>query len=166
MLLDRAREDSAALGEECAGSDSGPRLFRLTSFADFMRVNFDGGDEIAFHARRGEVVLIQNVTNHGKSTLIRNAALALATGGEFQPVVAGGEPGRVLLLNFEGSAGWFQNGLRVMTRDFTTRELELLGRNLPPTHAPLLDGEPLSLSRHVRARGRGASRGRGGRSHR
>jgi hypothetical protein len=56
----------------------------------------------------------------------------------------------VLLLNFEGSAGWFQSDLHVMTRDFTGEEIELLRRNFLPTHAPLLQGEPLSLSRHMR----------------
>jgi hypothetical protein len=149
VVLDRSREYFAALDAECERARGG-RASLLTSFAEFMAAAFDDGEEIAFHARRGEVVLVQSVTNHGKSTLIRNTALALATGSEFQPVVASGEPRRVLLLNFEGSAGWFQNDLRVMTRDLTARELELIRENFLPTHAPLLDGEPLSLSRHMR----------------
>lgn len=159
-LLDTAREYLAALDADCVRGGAG-RAPLLTSFADFMSADFDDGEEVAFHARRGEVVLVQSVTNHGKSTLIRNAALALATGAEFQPVTSGGAPQRVLLLNLEGSAGWFQNDLRVMTRDFTPRELDLLGENFLPTHAPLLDGEQMSLSRHMRAL-EGAVRARGG----
>lgn len=127
------------------------RPFLLTTFAEFMDTDFEDGEVIGFDARRGEVVLVQSVTNHGKSTAIRNSALALVTGGVFAPFVEAGEPRRVLLLNFEGSGGWFKSDLRAMTRDFTPAELELTLGNFLPTHAPMLDGEPLSLSRHMRA---------------
>ncbi|HVF54729.1 MAG TPA: DnaB-like helicase N-terminal domain-containing protein [Pyrinomonadaceae bacterium] len=150
ILLERMRESLAALDEEYGRRDSGARGSFLTSFAEFMSADFEDDEEIAFHARRGELVLVQSVTNHGKSTLIRNAALTLPTGGEFLPVVARGEPRRVLLLNFEGSAGWFQSDLRAMTRDFTGHEFDLLRKNFFPTHAPVIDGEPLSLSHHMR----------------
>jgi hypothetical protein len=116
-----------------------------------MRADFEDGEEIAFHARRGEVALVQSVTNHGKSTLIRNAALSLAAGGALPPVVERGEPRRVLLLNFEGSGGWFRNDIALMTRDFPDPELELIRQNFHPMHAPTVNGEPLSLSRHMRA---------------
>lgn len=159
-LLERVHEYVSALDAESARV--GVRRSRLlTSFAEFMTTDFDDGEEVAFHARRGEVVLVQSVTNHGKSTFIRNSSLALATGAEFQPAVERGEPRRVLLLNLEGSAGWFQNDLRVMTRDFTSREIELVRENFLPAHAPLLDGEQMTLSRHMRAL-EGATRARGG----
>lgn len=150
-LLGGLRDRLSALDEECVLADGGSRPSLLVSFADFMRADFDDGEVIAFHARSGEVVLVQSVTNHGKSTLVRTAAVTLATGGELQPVVGRGAPRRVMLLNFEGSAGWFQSDLRVMTRDFTGAEFELLKANLFPTPAPMLDGEPLSLPRHMRA---------------
>ncbi|MCA1594696.1 MAG: AAA family ATPase [Acidobacteria bacterium] len=149
-LLDRMKETIAAFDEECARSDTRGRASLITSFADFMSTNFEDGEEIAFHARRGELALVQSVTNHGKSTLIRNVALALPSGLEFLPVVAGTVPRRVMLLNFEGSARWFQSDLRVMTRDFDDASFDLLRRNFFPTHAPAIDGEPLSLSRHLR----------------
>ncbi len=148
-VLEGARELFSTLDAECERAGGG-RASLLTSFAEFMSAGFDDGEEVAFHARRGELVLLQSVTNHGKTTFMRNAALALGVGGTFEPVVEAREPRRVLLLNFEGSAGWFQSDLRVMTRDFTGEEVELLRRNFFPTHAPMLDGEPLSLSRHMR----------------
>ncbi len=39
---------------------------------------------------------------------------------------------------------------RVMTRDFDADSEQLLDQNFFPTHAPALEGEPLSLSRHLR----------------
>ncbi len=148
-VLNTLREAVASLEEEHACFYA-PRPSLVASFAEFMRASFDDGEEIAFHARRGELALVQSVTNHGKSTLIRNSALSLAVGCSFFPVVERGEARRVLLLNFEGSGGWFQNDIAVMTRDFTSYEIESLKANFHPTHAPLLDGEPLSLSRHLR----------------
>jgi replicative DNA helicase len=150
-LLERTRESLSELDEECARADTGRRSSLITTFAEFMAADFEDGEEVAFHARRGELILVQSVTNHGKSTLVRNAALALATGGEFRPVVSPGAARRVLLLNFEGSGGWFQSDLRAMTRHFTGEEFALLNANFLPSHSPLLDGEPLSLSRHLRA---------------
>jgi replicative DNA helicase len=150
VIIDRMGDYHSALKEEVSRSGMGVRRTILTSFAEFMAADFEDGEEIAFHARRGEVVLVQSVTNHGKSTLIRNSAIALATGREFPPVSAGGSPRRVHLLNLEGSADWFRSDLRAMTRHLGAAT-DLLLANLFPTHAPVLDGEPLSLSRHMRA---------------
>lgn len=136
-------------GEEFENAHGSSSPSFITSFADFMSRQFNDGEEIAFHAYRGEIVLIQSVTNHGKTSLCRNAALALATGGEFAPVVCKGKSRKVLLLNLEGSGGRFQADLEVMTRDFTSSEIELLRANFFPTHAPVIDDELLSLSRHM-----------------
>ena len=114
-----------------------------------MATDFADGERMAFDACRGEIVLVQSVTNHGKSTLIRNVALDLVTGGELLPVVERGRPRRVLLLNLEGSAGRFQSDLRVMTRDFTEGEMRLVQENLLPVHRPLLQDGQLSLPRHM-----------------
>jgi hypothetical protein len=150
VILDNLKDVVATLDEENARSASAGSIPLLTSFATLMNRDFDDGEEVAFHARRGEIALVQSVTNHGKSTLIRNAAIALSTGGEFAPVVERGEPRRVLLLNFEGAGGWFRSDLYVMTRDFLPAEIELVQKNFFPTHAPAYDNEPLSLSRHMR----------------
>lgn len=146
----RRIQDRLTSFEECARDDGGTRPSLMLSYSDFMNATFDDGEEIAFHARRGELALVQSVTNHGKSTLIRNAALALAAGFEFRPVVEAGKPLRVLLLNLEGSAGWFQSDLRVMTHDLPSNVIELIRANFLPAHAPMVNGEPLSLSRHMK----------------
>jgi hypothetical protein len=148
-LIDELKDAIAAF-EEVAYFEAVKRTPLLTSFAELMRKDFPDGDALAFHARRGELALVQSVTNHGKSTLVRNAAIALATGGECLPIVEKGQPRRVALLNFEGAGAWFRTDLSVMTRDFPESEIELVGKNFFPTHAPSFNDEPLSLSRHMR----------------
>jgi hypothetical protein len=128
-------------------SDKVPKQI-ITSFTELMNLGFSDGEEIAFHACRGEVVLVQSVTNHCKSTMVRNAALTLSAGGEYLSIAKRGAPRRVVLLNLEGSGGRFQSDLSLMTRDFSPAETALLRENFFPTHAPLVDDEPLSLSRH------------------
>jgi replicative DNA helicase len=147
-VLDRCKEHFTSLCDQYIQSESTATPL-ITSFSDFMRLDFNDGEEVAFHARRGELVLVQSVTNHGKSTLIRNAAISLATGGKFPPVIEFAAPCRVLLLNFEGAGGWFQSDLRLMTRGLTEPEISLLRENFFPVHAPCIEGEPISLSRHM-----------------
>lgn len=136
----------AHLDEDEAKAKS--QLF-VTSFAEFMSRKSADGDLIGFHANRGESVLIQSVTNKGKSTLARNAAIALATGRKFAPLVESGSPRRVILLNFEGAEGRFREDLEVMTESIPPDELELLKENFFPTHDPAVNDEPLCLSRHM-----------------
>jgi putative DNA primase/helicase len=126
-----------------------PSLF--TSFSEFMEQEFNDADEIAFHGCAGEVVLVQSVTNHGKSTLIRNSGFCLASGKEFSMAVGvvKSRPRKVVLLNLEGAAGRFQSDLRTMSQLLSQAELELVKQNLVPVHAPLIGDEPLSLSRHI-----------------
>lgn len=121
----------------------------LTSYTDFINKPFNDGEVIAFHAMRGEVVLVQSVTNKGKSTLVRNAAFTLASGNSFPPIAEAGTPRKVLLLNLEGSGGRFQADIKTMEAIYDKDELNLLRENFFPTHAPLIDDEPLSLSRHM-----------------
>ena len=121
----------------------------FSSYKEFMAETFDDGDELCFHGCRGEVVVIQSVTNHGKSTAIRNSGLCLASGREFSPFVPAGTPRKVLLLNFEGSGRRFQNDIEVMAEAFSNVEIALIEMNFFPVHAPKMDDEPLSLSRHM-----------------
>jgi hypothetical protein len=147
--LDEIAHWASATFDELVEQTSSPTTPLFTSFAEFMHRQFTDGETLAFNAGRGEVALIQSVTNRGKSTLIRNAALALATGGELPPVVVSGAPRKVLLLNFEGAGERFQRDLEVMTRDFTCSEIELVRANLFPVHAPSINDEPFTLSRHL-----------------
>jgi hypothetical protein len=124
-----------------------PRLIR--SFGEFINARFNEGEAIGFELRRRELGLVASVTNAGKSTLLRNALLALATGGEFEPLVKRGAPRRVLLLDFESSSSRLQNDFERMTRDWPERERALLRENLFIVCEGMVDDNLLSLSEHL-----------------
>jgi hypothetical protein len=121
----------------------------MRSFKEFMAVRFETVERIAFELRRRELGMLAAVTNRGKSTLIRNALLALATGGALSPIVERGAPRRVLLLDFETSAARLQSDLALMTRDWTTSELALLDENFHVVCEAMMGEELLSLSLHM-----------------
>lgn len=131
-----------------AASGSSPGV--AVKYGEFKRRQFADGEQIVFHAGRGELVLIQSVTNKGKSTLARNVAMSLATGRAFPPVLSSNAPRSVYLLNFEGAGGRFHADLLLMEQALTQNERELLDENLSVEHRPKIDGEFISLSRHMR----------------
>lgn len=134
------------------GDTTDPAKPILSGYREFMAQPEHDGEVVAFEAYRGELVLFQSITNHGKSTVFRNAALCMATGRPFLPLYEGGRPLRVALLNYEGAAARLRQDLRLMERVFDDAELKLIAENFSPTHAPELDDEPLTFSnpQHVR----------------
>jgi hypothetical protein len=121
----------------------------LRGFGEFMSAEFGFGEVIGFELRRRELGLIASVTNAGKSTLLRNALLAMATGGDFSPLVERGFPRRVLLLDFESSASRLQSDLDRMTRDWPQSELQLLRENFFIACEAEVGEDILSLSSHL-----------------
>lgn len=128
-------------------SQSWPLIVR--NFSEFMAAQFESGEVIAFDICRRELGLIASVTNAGKSTLIRNASLALATGHEFAPVVPLGSPRRVLVVDFESSASRLQSDLAKMTRGWSEQRLALLRENLFVVCEGMIGDDLLSLSKHM-----------------
>ena len=78
---------------------------------------------------RGAIGMVQAVPNVGKSTLLRNIAIALATGREFLDIVAEGKPKSVLLVDYETQEAWYRKDLRTMTQEMSEDEIELLQKN-------------------------------------
>ena len=120
----------------------------IVPYGYFMSHEFHDGEIIAFGCCRGEAALVAGVTNKGKSTLMRVIAMCAASGRDFSPFVTASSEGlRVILFDYEGSAGRTQSDLRVIEQNLTENERELLTKNLFIAHAPRLpDGEPLMLS--------------------
>jgi hypothetical protein len=120
----------------------------MVPYGEFMSREFKDGEIVAFGCCRGEAALVAGVTNKGKSTLMRVISMCAASGRDFSPfVTASSGPFRVVLLDYEGSAGRTQADLRLMERNLTESERELLSKNLFISHAPRLsDDEPLTLS--------------------
>ena len=123
-----------------------PRSF-IVPYGDFMSHEFKDGEIVAFGCCRGELALVAGVTNKGKSTLMRVIAMCAASGRGFSPFVNASSEGlRVVLMDYEGSAGRTQTDLRVMEQNLTENERALLPHNLFICHAPRVEGEGLTLS--------------------
>jgi AAA domain len=80
---------------------------------------------------------------------LRNAAIALACGGEFSPFVKKGEPQKVWLIDFESSAFRLQQDLCRMSRILTPEELSLVNNNLHITSEATVGDAMLNLSQHL-----------------
>ncbi len=144
----------AAAGDDYLADDvkpekAGGEISFITNLHDFIGADYGSGDEVAFHLCRGEVGIIQSVTNQCKSTMVRNALLCVAAGKPFPPLTQSNQPLKVVLLNYEGAGGRFQNDIQTMLQVFTENELETLRENFFISHAPEIDDEPLSLSRSM-----------------
>jgi hypothetical protein len=120
----------------------------LTMSKKYVEVEVQDRDseEIAFHSCRSELVVIESVTNHGKSTFLRNASFLLAAGRPFLPFIHEGKSRKVYLLNFEGSGGRFRDDMKLMAESLPDEEMRLVNENLFLAHRPLIDGESLTLS--------------------
>lgn len=104
------------------------------------------GDTIIYELERGEMGLLAAVTNVGKSTLLRNLMLCLASGREFPPIAAKRTPRRVLLLDFETRSEKLQRDIRTMLKDFSEDERKRVDENLAFVCDEDINEEPLCLS--------------------
>lgn len=136
-----------ALLYQCGEEPNEAPLIR--SYSEFMSAKFDAGDAIGFELRRREIGLLASVSNVGKSTLLRNALISLACGGEFAPLVKRGTPRSVALLDFESSSGRLQEDLRRMTSYWPDYQRQLLNEHFFVMCEGMVNDEMLSLSQHL-----------------
>ena len=123
----------------------------LMTWGQFASVERKRGEQIIHELERGEIGMLAAITNVGKSTLLRNLALALACGGEFAPLAKRGKPRRVLLLDFETRAAKLQADIATMLLGCTQAERDLVAENLALCCDAMIEDEPLTLSnkRHL-----------------
>lgn len=104
------------------------------------------GDQIIHELERGELGLLNAVTNVGKSTLIRNLILSLACGRPFADISPLRKPRRVVLLDFESRLRRLQKDTDKMLQVFSDHERALIDENLQIVCDCQTNDEPLSLS--------------------
>jgi putative DNA primase/helicase len=125
-------------------ADENPALLR--TWAEFERLELVHGERIIHELERGELALLAAVTNAGKSTLLRNLAIRLASGSSFEPLVGHGQQRRVLILDFETRAPRMQDDLARMAMNCTHDERAAVRVNLALVCDAFVADEPLSLS--------------------
>jgi archaellum biogenesis ATPase FlaH len=79
---------------------------------------------------RGDVGMVQSVTNYGKSTLLRNLAGSLASGNEFMTLAENGPPRRVMLLDYETALARYIEDLKKMNASLSDASQTLIKENL------------------------------------
>jgi hypothetical protein len=101
-----------------------------TSLGDLLSMNIAMPEVLALDTPRGGIGIINAVVNAGKSTLLRNLALTLATGGSFGDVVRSSSPRRVLYVDGETPLAMLRSDLERMTLGMTSAERQIAAENL------------------------------------
>lgn len=96
---------------------------------------------------RGEVGMLQAITNAGKTTLALNASICLAVGRPMEPLVSKGSPKRILYLDYETPLEVMRDDLLTMETILTDDEKKLLEKNLIVYSMANRDSNELWLNR-------------------
>ena len=134
---------------ESAESRETPPVDTLPFYQSWRELNAEHlppGEQIIFELERGELGLCNAVTSVGKSTLIRNAAIALACGRLFLPIVTERKARKVMILDFEARRSRLQRDLRQMVKQLSDDERRMVDENLAIVCGGLVDDEPLCLT--------------------
>lgn len=95
---------------------------------------------------RGEVGMLQAVTNVGKTTLALNLSICLATGRPYNGLVEAGTPRKILYLDYETSITATRLDLETMENALTEAEKELFRQNFFIYNFQNPDSEDLILT--------------------
>lgn len=115
----------------------------LTAFSlgDFLDATFPELEVLAFHISKTEIGIIQAPTNAGKTTILRNVALAMACGRPFFPFYSGHRPIKVAYFDFESSAQRAQPDIAKMFEVLTPVEKALARENMALIPKGMRNGE-------------------------
>ena len=112
-------------------------------------VKYPTPEYIIHGAARGDLMSLISVSNFGKSTIVRNLVMSLATGKPY--LTLSGELGkkrRVMLLDYETSIGFYLRDGRLMMSDerFTDEDRADIARNVKSIVAKRRNGKAFDLS--------------------
>lgn len=96
----------------------------------FLDATFADLEVLAFHISKTEIGIIQAPTNAGKTTILRNVALAMACGRPFHPFYDGHRPIKIAYFDFESSAQRAQPDMAKMFTALTPVEKAVARDNL------------------------------------
>lgn len=116
------------------------------TFGELQKLDLPKRDEIIIGLGRGEVAILNAVTNAGKTTLLRNLAVSLAIGKTFPPFGDFVFPRKAAILDFEDSKGYLRHELTLMTAYLSITEKQRLNDNLLIFCDDTINDETLSLS--------------------
>lgn len=134
------------------GEEEDPAEYENTlvpyTLGEFLAREFDEPEILGFHISATEIGVVQAPTNAGKTTMLRNAALAMACGRPFPPFFEGHRPVRLAYFDFESGPSRAQPDLRIMVGSLTPEERETAFRNLIYVPKGLMGGELFQFNRN------------------
>lgn len=123
------------------GDDDYENTLTAFTLGDFLDASFPELEVLAFHISKTEIGIIQAPTNAGKTTILRNVALAMACGRPFMPFFDGKRPVKTAYFDFESSAQRAQPDLAKMFESLTSVEKVLARENLALVPKGMRNGE-------------------------
>lgn len=102
----------------------------LTTWKDMTKMELPKVDYIIYGLTRGQVGMVQSVTNVGKTTLLLNVCISMACGKAFEPMLETGEPRRIVYMDYETPIAKFVADVRKMMEVLTPEQCELVNQNL------------------------------------
>ena len=125
-----------------------PKIIRLgLTFAELQKEELPPREEIILGIARGEVGMLNAVTNAGKSTMVRNILLSICSGRAFPPFTNSGLPKKCALIDSEDTRVFLRSDLNKMMQSFSGEEQENVEANLLIMCDVLIGNEDLRINR-------------------
>lgn len=115
-------------------------------WGEMLNIKLELPDFITHGLARGQVGQLIAKPNIGKTKLLRNLALSLASGKPYLHLTNGGKPYRVAYFDLEELAAIARHDLKKMAQELDPFENELVSENLFYSADAIIDGMELSLA--------------------
>mgnify|MGYP000728182515 FL=1 len=100
------------------------------TFGELLKLDLPPAEEILHCLPRRKVATLNAITNGHKTTLGRNLLINLAVGKPFPPILPGGRPRKVAVLDFEDTLESLKPDLITISSSLTREEKYLLNENV------------------------------------
>lgn len=115
---------------------------------ELVKMEFPEKEILALEIGAGDVAMFSGATNSGKSTILRNLSLAMASGTPFEPFVPGVRPLKVLYLDFETDASDLQREFKTMSENLSYDAWKEAEQNLVLVPKGLIKGSLYQINSH------------------
>jgi hypothetical protein len=115
---------------------------------ELVKMEFPEKEILALEIGAGDVAMFSGATNSGKSTILRNLSLAMASGTPFEPFVPGHRPLKVLYLDFETDAADLKKEFKTMSENLGFDAWSVAEQNLVLVPKGLIKGSLYQINSH------------------
>jgi hypothetical protein len=116
------------------------------TLGDLLAADLPSPDYVITGLAMKQLGSIIAITNHGKTTLLRNLAISLACGRPFPPFTTGGVRRHVAFFDFEDPENLIKADMKLMVAELKPEERELAKKNIFIFAEAEIDGSELELN--------------------